>query len=82
MPSVSSRGSCEKLSAKTLIRSRRAFFEEDGSVRVPRAGLSVAEARRRLAFRGSQTVLTAGVRWVLPFLSFHMPDSSSEDWYR
>jgi len=42
-------------------RSAPAGREEDGSVRVPRAGLSVAEARRRLAFRGSQTDLTATV---------------------
>jgi len=38
---------CKKRSVKTL-RSRRAFFEEDGSVRAPRgAGPAAAEAQRR-----------------------------------
>jgi len=54
-----------------------------GTVRfaVP-ARVSVAEARRRLAFRGWKTDLTAGVGLTLPFLSFLMPDlaiSSSEE---
>jgi len=51
---------CDKLSVKTL-RSRRAFFGEDGSVRAPRgAGPAAAEAQRRRSSWGSQMDLTAG----------------------
>jgi hypothetical protein len=52
---------CERMSMKTL-RSRRALFEESGSVRAPRgSGPAAAEAQRRLQSWGSQMDLSAGI---------------------
>ncbi|KAG1925033.1 hypothetical protein F2P79_025804, partial [Pimephales promelas] len=64
------------------LRSRRAFFEKDGSVRVTRgAGPAVAEAQRRLASWGSISVdlqidLVAGFE-TGPALSQPLPAGSS-----
>ncbi|CAM4721262.1 unnamed protein product [Leuciscus chuanchicus] len=66
---------CVKLSLRTL-RSRRAFFEEDGSVRVPRgAGPAAAEAQRRLSSWGSHMDLVAGFE-TGPALSQPLPAES------
>ena len=65
-----------KLSMRTL-RSRRAFFEEDGSVRAPRgAGPAAAEAQRRLSSWGSHMDLVAGFE-TGPALSQPLPAESS-----
>ncbi|KAG1961314.1 hypothetical protein F2P79_005480 [Pimephales promelas] len=69
---------CERLPMKTLC-SRRALFEESGSVRAPRgSGLAVAETRRRLASWGSQMDLSAGMETGSDgTLSLPLPDGSS-----
>jgi len=67
---------CECLPMKTL-RSRRALFEESGSVRAPRgSGPAAAEAQRRLASWGSQMDLSAGIE-TGPALSLPLPGRSS-----